>query len=316
MTWYSHSPLNWCAKEEYVRQSSYEITSAQALNSIIDNVNNLIAILKDPTDTTSLRADLSKLEHEKVSKYVVEASQALMKIASDYNVPFHTSIITTLLKPEEEPKISTPQTNHLVSSFNVKEEISVFPALKEHKQFVEVTPPVDNECIAIGRAFNTLEEAAQAFQDYALKCGFNICKGNSKKDVYQEYACSARGKVRMRKIQDQSKRRNRKSIKKMCKCHIILRLKANVWVITMRKLQHTHDLLTIDEIKKTAKNRYIPEDIKERAVKMYNDGETPAKIQYQLESELGDLCTWSMKDLYNMLYRNKDPSIQESSDSS
>lgn len=91
----------------------------------------------------------------------------------------------------------------------------------------------------------------------------------------------------------------------MCKCHIILRRKGDKWIITTRKLQHTHDLLTPDEIKRTAKNRYIPEDIKQKALDLYNAGEAPAKIQYQLENELGERCTWSMKDLYNMLYRFK-----------
>ena len=82
-------------------------------------------------------------------------------------------------------------------------------------------PHVDDSTISIGSIFMTLEDAATAFENYAQRCGFNTCKGNSKKDVYQEFSCSARGKVRVRKVSDESKQRNRKSIKKMCKCHII-----------------------------------------------------------------------------------------------
>ena len=239
-----------------------------------------------------------------MSRHLSEASRALNKIAYDYRVITPGLLTPSMLKTEEEMKISTPQTNFLVSSFKEsKEEFSPYLTQKEHKHHIE--PNVDSECIAIGRCFSSLDEAAEKFQDYAVRCGFNICKGNSKKDVYQEYACSARGKVRMRKISDESKRRNRKSIKKMCKCHIILRKKDDEWIITTRKLHHTHDLLSVEDIKKTAKNRYIPEDIKQKALELYESGEAPAKIQYQFETELGENCTWSMKDLYNMLYRHK-----------
>lgn len=159
-----------------------------------------------------------------MSRHLSEASRALNKIAYDYRVITPGLLTPSMLKTEEEMKISTPQTNFLVSSFKEsKEEFSPYLTQKEHKHHIE--PNVDSECIAIGRCFSSLDEAAEKFQDYAVRCGFNICKGNSKKDVYQEYACSARGKVRMRKISDESKRRNRKSIKKMCKCHIILRKK-------------------------------------------------------------------------------------------
>ena len=229
MNWYSQSPLNWSGSESYNLYPSFDMTSAQALTSIIDNVNNLISILRDPSDTTTLRtgknyADLSKAEHEKMSRHLSEASRAINKIAFDYRVASPGLLTPSMLKIEEDLKISTPQTNFLVSSFKEnKEEVMPYLAPKEHKHHVE--PNVDSESIAIGRVFTTLDEAADVFQEYAVNCGFNICKGNSKKDVYQEYACSARGKVRMRKISDQSKRRNRKSIKKMCKCHIILRKK-------------------------------------------------------------------------------------------
>lgn len=309
MNWYPQSPLNWSGSESYIQFPSFDMTSAQALTSIIDNVNSLISILRDPSDTTTLRtgknyADLSRSEHEKMSRHLSEASRALNKIAFDYRVASPGLLTPSMLKTEEELKISTPQTNFLVSSFKEKQEdVMPYIAPKEHKHHIE--PNVDSSSIGIGITFSSLEEAAESFQDYAVKCGFNICKGNSKKDVYQEYACSARGKVRMRKISDQSKRRNRKSIKKMCKCHIILRKKDDDWIITTRKLHHTHDLLSTDQIKKTAKNRYIPEDIKNQALALYEKGETPARIQNQFETELGELCTWSMKDLYNMLYRHK-----------
>lgn len=48
----------------------------------------------------------------------------------------------------------------------------------------EIEPNVDSTCIEIGTVFATLDEAADIFREYALKSGFNICKGNSKKDVY------------------------------------------------------------------------------------------------------------------------------------
>ncbi|OMJ93239.1 hypothetical protein SteCoe_3817 [Stentor coeruleus] len=288
------------------------MTSAQALTSIIDNVNNLISILRDPNDNTTLRTgktylDLSKPEYEKMSRHLSEASRALNKIAYDYKVISPGLLTPSILKLEDDIKISTPQTTTFMSSFqDIKEEVKPFMKTKEHKEHKHhIEPNVDNECINIGNTFKTLEEAADVFEEYARKCGFNICKGNSKRDVYQEFACSARGKVRMRKIPDQSKQRNRKSIKKMCKCHVILRKKDDDWVITTRKLHHTHELLSIDEIKKTAKNRFIPDEFKLKAIELHSKGEAPAKIQYEFESELGERCTWSMKDLYNMLYRYK-----------
>mmetsp|Transcript_16316 Transcript_16316/g.16252 ORF Transcript_16316/g.16252 Transcript_16316/m.16252 type:complete len:234 (-) Transcript_16316:312-1013(-) len=233
MNWYAHSPVKWSGMETYSQCTSYDMTAAQALNSIIDNVNNLIAILREPADSTTLRSDLSKSEHDKICKHVSEASKALNKIATEFNIA--STELTPIIKPEDELKISTPQTNHLVSSFKeIKEDLqpAIYMLKKElhplFKDEIEFDPSIDSECIAVGKFFDTLEDAAEEFNKYALRCGFNICKGNSKKDVYQEYACSARGKVRMRKINDQDKRRNRKSIKKSCKCHIILRKKNNI----------------------------------------------------------------------------------------
>ncbi|OMJ90723.1 hypothetical protein SteCoe_6899 [Stentor coeruleus] len=309
MNWYTQSPSNWSGSEYFSQYPLFDMTSAQALTSIIDNVNNLISILRDPSDATTLRTgkshlDLSKIEYEKMSRHLSEASRSLSKIAYDYKVNSPGLLTPSILKFDEDIKITTPQTTTLVSSFkDSKDDIQPFMGLKDEKQYFE--PSIDSECIGIGQLFTTLEEAAEIFEEYAKKCGFNICKGNSKKDVYQEFACSARGKVRMRKVKDQSKQRNRKSIKKMCKCHIILRRKDEKWVITTRKLHHTHDLLGPEEIKKTAKNRFIPEEFKQKAIELHKNGEAPAKIQYEFESELGERCTWSMKDLYNMLYRYK-----------
>jgi hypothetical protein len=300
MNWNGQPVYNFFIKEE---NPSFDMTSATALTSIIDNVNNLISILRDPSDTTTLRTgnsniDLSSTEHYKMSRHLYEASRGLSKICYDYKVPNSTPALV-----EQAPKISTPQTNFLVSSFRDTGHDSSFTLPKHHKHHFE--PSIDNECISIGKIFKDVKDAALVFQQYAVACGFNICKGNSKKDVYQEYSCSARGKVRMRKIPDQSKCRNRKSIKKMCKCHIILRKKDDDWIITTRKLYHTHELLSPDEIKKTAKNRFIPDEFKKKAIDLYESGEAPAKIQYQFENEMGSMCTWSMKDLYNMLYRHK-----------
>lgn len=234
-----------------------------------------------------------------------EASRALNKISFDYKVVSPVFVTPMMVKLEDELKISTPQTSYIVSSFKEPcRDLNPFLRRKESKDRYE--PTVDSDSIAIGSVFEDLDQAAEVFEQYAVKCGFNTCKGNSKKDVYQEFACSARGKVRMRKVNDQSKQRNRKSIKKMCKCHIILRKKDDLWVITTRKLHHTHQLLSSDEIKKTAKNRYIPEEYQQRAIEMYKNGEAPAKIQYEFESELREKCTWSMKDLYNMLYKYKE----------
>jgi hypothetical protein len=86
-------------------------------------------------------------------------------------------------------------------------------------------------------------------------------------------------------------------------------MKGTSWVITTRKLSHTHELLPTQEVLRTAKNRYIPEAVRERALEQYLAGEAPARIQYQLEHELGERVTWSMKDLYNMLYRYKRQSV-------
>jgi len=237
-----------------------------------------------------------------------EASRALNKIAYDYKVVSPVFLTPLMVKLDDESKINKSQAGFILSSFKEPhDELRPFLHRKEPKDRYE--PTVENESIAIGITFGDLEQAAEVFEQYAVKCGFNICKGNSKKDVYQEFACSARGKVRVRKVNDHSKQRNRKSIKKLCKCHIILRKKDDLWVITTRKLHHTHQLLSQDEIKKTAKNRYIPEEYQQRAINLYNNGEAPAKIQYEFESELEDKCTWSMKDLYNMLYKYKESNI-------
>jgi hypothetical protein len=174
-----------------------------------------------------------------------------------------------------------------------------------YKSINEIEPPVDSTAVAIGTSFNDLQEAEKAFKNYASDCGFNICRGNSKKDVYQEYACSAKGKARRRKVDEICRQRNRCSMKQMCRCHIVLRKKNGLWVVTTSRLTHTHKLLTPDEVKKTAKHRFIPEDVKVKAIELYSRGQTPARIQQSLEQELGTRCTWNMKDLYNLLYRYK-----------
>lgn len=276
------------------------MTAAEALNTVTLNVNNLIYILKDPLNS-KLRSgityiDLTNSENERVAKYINEASQALNRIALDFYMISPSLNTSSLNKSVSESKTVSP----------FKEDYAMLNILSDNNSELpsEVEPAVENECIAIGRAFENLDDALKIFQEYAIKSGFNICKGNSKKDVYQEYACSARGKARKRN--NGVNKRNRKSIKNMCKCHIILRKRDDNWIITTRKLEHTHQLLTESQIKMTAKNRFIPDHIKFRAISFYSAGESPARIQYLLEQEYNDMCTWSMKDLYNMLYRYRD----------
>jgi hypothetical protein len=265
----------------------------QALESLVSNINSLISILRLPNDASRLRADLAKHELAQVQACLEKSSRALARLGLDYSAPE-----SSFVKSEDD---TSAPLDRLISGFELTKRESEADGFSRHE--VEIEPPVNSENIQIGQTFSCLEEASEAFKDYALRCGFNICKGNSKKDVYQEYACSARGKVRMRKIAESVKRRNRLSIKKLCKCHIILRMKGQDWVITTRKLAHTHDLLPTQEVLKTAKNRYIPEEIRQHAIQQYLTGEAPARIQYQLEHDLGERVTWSMKDLYNMLYR-------------
>mmetsp|Transcript_14237 Transcript_14237/g.26869 ORF Transcript_14237/g.26869 Transcript_14237/m.26869 type:complete len:324 (+) Transcript_14237:2856-3827(+) len=295
-------PASWSPQESLLGLANLEMTPVQAVESVVNNVNSLIAILRLPNDASRLRSDLSKLEREQVQLYLSESSKALSRLALDYAT---SPPVSSFIKSEDD---LSPPFENIVSAFDLNRR--GLEAGVHIRQTVEIEPPINSENIQIGQVFSCLEEASEAFKDYALRCGFNICKGNSKKDVYQEYACSARGKVRMRKVADSIKRRNRRSIKKLCKCHIILRKKGDTWVITTRKLSHTHDLLPTQEVLKTAKNRYIPEEIRQRALEQYLAGEAPARIQYQLEHELGDRVTWSMKDLYNMLYRYKRQSTE------
>jgi hypothetical protein len=91
----------------------------------------------------------------------------------------------------------------------------------------------------------------------------------------------------------------------MCRCHIVIRKRGEVWEITSSRLTHTHKLLSKEELLMTAKNRFIPDDIKKLAISLYQEGSSPARIQELLESQAGVACTWTMKDLYNLLYRYK-----------
>jgi hypothetical protein len=76
-------------------------------------------------------------------------------------------------------------------------------------------------------------------------------------------------------------------------------------VVTTSRLSHTHSLLSEKEIVGSARNRFIPEDVQEKAVEMHKAGETPAKIQFWLETNYKGICTWHIKDLYNFLYKYK-----------
>ena len=261
--------MNWSlqASNLWGETEVVEMSSAQVLTSLVENVNSLIEMLRAPSDASRLKTEMPRTDHDKVCRLITDSVKGLQHICTDY-----------VVKPELD--------------------------LPEVESGSECEPDVSGEEIEVGMRFPSLEHATHAFENYASNCGFTVCKGNSKKDVYQELACSARGKVRVRKSQD-GRKRNRQSIKHMCKCHIILRKTKEDWVITTRNLKHTHSLLNPDEIKKVAKNRYIPKPIEDRALEMYKNGETPAKIQYALEAELKEECTWTMKDLYNMLYRHR-----------
>lgn len=303
MNWYPLSPshLTWSGSDK-VNPGPYDISLSEALSLSKSNILLLASVLADQTYSTSpkpIRAKLSDEEYEIIYKCISEAIKALRTLALEFNLSTPNCLTPLILKNElnlgQNKSLNIP-----VPSFtDCKKEINPYIEEKNYEA------DVDDSCLAIGTNFPSLEEASLVFENYAVACGFNICKGNSKKNVYQEFACSARGKVRVRKVEDQSKQRNRKSIKQMCKCHIILRKKENFWVITTRKLSHTHHLLSSDQIKKTAKNRFIPEEYKQKAIELYQQGEAPAKIQYDFESTLQERCTWSMKDLYNMLYRFK-----------
>lgn len=261
--------MNWSlqASNLWGESELVEMNAGQAFNALVDNVNALIDVLRMPGEPSRVRSDISKLEQDRVCRLINDSLRGLQHICTEYAI---------------RPELNLP----------------------EVESDSECEPDVDGAEVDVGVRFPSLEAATAAFENYASHCGFTICKGNSKRDVYQELACSARGKVRNRKTPD-GKKRNRQSIKHMCKCHVILRKDKDEWVITTKNLKHTHPLLNPDEIKKVAKNRYIPENIRLRALDMYRSGETPAKIQYALEAELKEQCTWTMKDLYNMLYRER-----------
>lgn len=304
MNWYTQSPSNWSVSEKNGNLCSVDISSSEALNITYDSVNTLINLLKDYSDIQDIKSgklqkQLESDEQAQVSKCISDAIKCLNKLATDFNVLTPILFSPLALKTEEESSSFVSKPSSFATYPQYTEQINPY---LQGNYFM---PHVDDSNISIGSVFMTLDDAATVFEDYAQRCGFNTCKGNSKKDVYQEFSCSARGKVRVRKVSDESKQRNRKSIKKMCKCHIILRKKDNYWMITTRKLVHTHELLSSAEIKKTAKNRYIPEDCKQKAIELYEKGEPPAKIQLEFENSLQEKCTWSMKDLYNMLYKHK-----------
>jgi hypothetical protein len=54
MSWYNKSPNSWSASD-YSHIQSFDMTTAQALNIVIENINCLISILRVPTDITSLK---------------------------------------------------------------------------------------------------------------------------------------------------------------------------------------------------------------------------------------------------------------------
>jgi len=261
--------MNWSlqASNLWTESEVLDPKPVQALNTVVESVNLLVDQLRLPCDPHSLRQDLNKVDLERVWKLINDGVKGLQTLCTDYEV---------------RPELNLP----------------------EVQSDSESEPEVSDAGIEVGRNFESLERATEAFERYARACGFTVCKGNSKRDVYQELACSARGRVRVRKSAE-GKKRNRGSIKHMCKCHVILRKVENCWVVTTRNLKHTHSLLSSDALRKVAKHRYIPDLVRSRALELYQSGETPAKIQYTLEAELKDQCTWTMKDLYNMLYRHK-----------
>jgi hypothetical protein len=261
--------MNWSlqASNLWTESEVIDTKPVQALNTVVESVNLLVDQLRLPYDPQSLRKDLNRVDLERVWKLINDGVKGLQTLCADYEV---------------RPELNLP----------------------EVQSDSDCEPEVNDAGIAVGRKFESLERATEAFERYARACGFTVCKGNSKRDVYQELACSARGRVRVRKSAE-GKKRNRGSVKHMCKCHVILRNVDEQWVVTTRNLKHTHPLLTTEEMRKVAKHRYIPEVVRNRALELYRSGETPAKIQYTLEAELKDQCTWTMKDLYNMLYRQR-----------
>lgn len=303
--------MNWFASSNIHSLPPAILTPAQALSSLAENVNCLIALLRVPGDTSALRTgiahiDLPATDQDRLAKHISDALAGFRTLAVQYKAPTVNSLLP------EETQLSLPQHAQGLEAKKEEDPLSLSkylngseePSEVESRQ-VEVEPNVSSEDIREGVEFWTLEEAEEVFADYATRAGFTICKGNSKKDVYQEFACSSRGKKRDRKVSDVTKRRNRASIKSMCRCHIILRKKGEKWLLSTRRLTHTHELLQPEEVLRTSKHRQIPEEVKKRAIEEYLRGDTPAKIQDRLMKELGEACTWSMKDLYNTLYRFK-----------
>jgi hypothetical protein len=277
-----------------------EASAAAALDSVVACVNCLISILKVPNDRTALRTDLSKTERDQLSILLTEGSRALSQISQEYQLC--SLNVSSLLDDDSRPP---PILELFGPTCQVNYAHSVPSSL-----ISDIEPTVDSGIISIGAFFPSLNAAEEAFAKYAYRAGFNICRGNSKKEVYQEFACSSRGKVRSRKATDSVRQRNRSSVKKACKCHVVLRKKDHVWMITTRTLGHSHELMTPQEIQMTARYRFIPDHIKDRAVTLYLGGETPAKVQSLLEEECGGGVTWSMKDMYNMLYRHKQVKVE------
>jgi hypothetical protein len=283
-----------CEQSFYCRDAS----SLGSLRSVIDHVNAIISIVRHPSDPNTVKSSniyivFSHREVDELTKHSIEATSSLMDIPRCFSES----------RSEHSIKSEDSSIYGVSSQDSVQSEL---PAGWISTQgLTEIEPAIDASFLELGNFFENLQDAEDAFRGYGLECGFNICRGNSKKDVYQEYACSAKGSARKRKVDELSRQRNRTSMKHHCKCHIVLRKKEGLWFITSRKLSHTHALMTPDEIRRSAKNRHIPHEFKQEAISLYSSGKPPSYIQQMFESKLGSRCTWNMKDLYNLLYKYK-----------
>jgi hypothetical protein len=99
-----------------------------------------------------------------LKSYLTNVLQIISRISNEFGVEPQT--IFTLTPPSS--------TTHSASE----------DSKKQKPELPEIYPEVDDTLVQSGQKFQTLDDAAKAFQTYSRKCGFTGCRGNSKKDVY------------------------------------------------------------------------------------------------------------------------------------
>ncbi|KAI8556312.1 hypothetical protein RHMOL_Rhmol05G0242900 [Rhododendron molle] len=175
-----------------------------------------------------------------------------------------------------------------------------------------------NNCsgeLKVGMKVFSEDEAYNLYNEYALRNGFSIRRGNKRPDLngilrQREYLCS---KARYRKVGsiNEVKEFNHLETRTDCKARIRFTIDNGIWTISHLNDDHNHELASPEERRNLRSGRKVLKAYGDVITSMVAAGIKPTQSYNYLSKEIGpDYVGFTKEDCYNYLHMGRENLIE------